>query len=221
MAGTILFTGANSSAGLRAVEQLLEHYSEFTAILMVRDAGVNDVNTQNLRQVIARYPQAKATIHQLDHSNLKSVQDFATTISAAIAAGEYPRVKAIVCNASYWNLVLDSELTADGYDKTIQVNYIAHVALVLRLLDSFDDEGRIVLLSSVGHYRKPNAVTSHIPEIPDDIDQLNRPPPDQDKEGRGFQRYANSKLLLTTWMYPLNRYLQQVIISRLKACSRL
>ncbi|ETS75028.1 hypothetical protein PFICI_13512 [Pestalotiopsis fici W106-1] len=209
MTGTILLTGANGSAGLHAAEQLLKHHSEFTAIFTVRDAGADDINTQNLRQLIARYPEAKATVHQLDHANLASVHEFANKISAAIAAGEYPPLGAIVCNASYWNMVLDSELTADGYDKTIQVNHIAHVALVLRLLGSFADEGRIVLLSSIAHYRQPNAMTSHLPEIPDDIDQLNHPPPDKDRQGRGFQRYANSKLLITTWMYPLNRYLQK------------
>ncbi|XDG05315.1 hypothetical protein ABKA04_004930 [Annulohypoxylon sp. FPYF3050] len=52
-------------------------------------------------------------------------------------------------------------------------------------------------------------MTSYLPEIPDDMDQLNYPPVSDDKKGRGFQRYANSKLVITTWMYPLSRYLNQ------------
>jgi NAD(P)-dependent dehydrogenase (short-subunit alcohol dehydrogenase family) len=210
MAGTIILTGANGSLGIHAAEQLLKVHHEFTFIFTVRNAAENDPNTQNLRKLIAQYPDAKATVHQVDNANLTNVQKFTTQISSDISAGKYPRLVSIICNAAYWNLVLDSELTVDGYDKTIQVNHIAHVALVLHLIGSFADEGRIVILSSIGHYRKPNAMTSHLPEIPEDMNQLHHPPPDKDKQGRGFQRYSNSKLLATIWMYPLNRYLQQV-----------
>lgn len=209
MAGTIILTGANGSVAMHTAEQLLKAHPDFTFIFTVRDAAETDPNTQNLRQVIARYPDSKVSIHQVDQSSLTVVHEFASKISAAIAAGEYPRLQSIICNASYWNLVGDSELTVDGYDKTLQVNHISHVALVLRLIGSFAKDGRIVLLSSIGHYRKPNAMTSHLPEIPDDMERLNHPPSDKDKQGRGFQRYGSSKLVITTWMYPLNRYLQQ------------
>jgi NAD(P)-dependent dehydrogenase (short-subunit alcohol dehydrogenase family) len=107
-------------------------------------------------------------------------------------------------------LVTDSELTVDGYDKTLQVNHIAHVVLVLRLIGSVAPDGRIVLLSSIGHYRKPNVMPSLLPGIPEDMENFNNPPSDDDKKGRGYQRYANSKLVITTWMYPLNWYLKQV-----------
>jgi NAD(P)-dependent dehydrogenase (short-subunit alcohol dehydrogenase family) len=209
MSGTVILTGANGSLALSTTEQLLDKHGDFTLILAVRDAAQTDPNTQKLRTIIARYPKAKATIHQVDHASLTSVHDFATKISTAISAGEMPPIASIICNASYWNLVADSKLTVDGHDKTIQVNHIAHAALVLRLIGSFADQGRIVLLSSVGHYRKPNTMTSIIPDIPEDMDRLNHLPPDNDKQGRGFNRYAISKLLITTWMYPLNDYLQK------------
>jgi len=209
MAGTIILTGANGSLGLHATEQLLKAYPEFTTIFTVRNATESDANTQSLRQLIARYPDAKASIHQVDFTNLSAVHEFATRISSAITAGEYPPLKSIICNAAYWNLVQGPELTVDGYDKTMQVGHISHVALVLRLIGSFADDGRIVLLSSVVHYRKPNPMASYLPEIPNDMDQLNQECSEKDKQGRGFQRYANSKLVITTWMYALDRYLQQ------------
>ncbi|TVY85677.1 WW domain-containing oxidoreductase [Lachnellula willkommii] len=210
MAGTIILTGANGSLGIHAAEQLLKAHPEFVTIFTVRNAAESDANTESLRKVIARYPGSRASIHQVDHANLSAIHEFASKISSAITAGEYPPIKSIICNAAYWNLVADSELTEDGYDKTLQVSHIAHVALLLRLIGNFADSGRIVLLSSIGHYRRPNAMTSHLPEIPDNIDQLNHPLPDKDKQGRGFQRYANSKLVATTWMYALDHYLQQV-----------
>ncbi|RYP10034.1 hypothetical protein DL765_008233 [Monosporascus sp. GIB2] len=179
--GTIILTGANGSTGIHAAEHLLKDYPQFTAIFTVRSASDADPNTRNLRDIISRYQHAKASIHEVDFANLSAVHEFA-----------------------------NSELTVDGYDKTLQIGHIAHVALVLRLIGSFaSDGGRIVLVSSISHYRVKTPMSPYLPEIPDDLDQLLRPAPDKDKQGRGFQRYANSKLVNTTWMYPLNRYLQQ------------
>ncbi|KAL9062527.1 MAG: hypothetical protein Q9157_008842 [Trypethelium eluteriae] len=47
------------------------------------------------------------------------------------------------------------------------------------------------------------------PPAINDLDQLVNPSTDQDKQGRGYQRYATAKLAIITWMYPLNRYLQR------------
>ncbi|RYP30975.1 hypothetical protein DL767_005982 [Monosporascus sp. MG133] len=194
--GTVTLTGANGSAGLHAAEHLLKSYPQFTAIFTVRNASSADPNTNTLREVISRYPDSRASVQEVDNANLAAVHEFADTISAAIAAGQYPPLKSIICNASYWNLVTDPELTVDGYEKTIQNGHIAHVALVLRLVDSFaPDGGRIVLVSSVGHYRVKTHMSPFLPEIPDDIDQLIRPAPDTDKKGRGFQRYSTTKLI--------------------------
>ncbi|RYP81148.1 hypothetical protein DL770_005973 [Monosporascus sp. CRB-9-2] len=190
--GTVILTGANGSAGLHAAEHLLKNYPQFTAIFTVRDTSSSDPNTNTLLEVISRYPDSRASVQELDNANLAAVHEFADTISAAIAAGQYPPLKSIICNAFYWNLVTDPELTVDGYDKTIQIGHIAHVALVLRLIDRFaTDGGRIVLVSSIGHYRVKTHMSPFLPEIPDDIDQLLHPAPDKDKQGRGFQRFKN------------------------------
>ncbi|KAK8115482.1 NAD(P)-binding protein [Apiospora sp. TS-2023a] len=70
MAGTIVLTGANGSLGLRAAEHLLKTYPEYNTVLTVRDASDNDLNTRNLRSVISQYPQANASVHQVDHADL-------------------------------------------------------------------------------------------------------------------------------------------------------
>ncbi|KAI1413415.1 putative short-chain dehydrogenase [Hypoxylon sp. FL1857] len=210
MAGAVILTGANSSAGLHASEHLLKAYPQYTAIFTVRSSAETDVNTNALRAIISRYPKSKASIHELDLANLTAVHNFATNISDGITSGQYPAIKSIICNAYYWNLVADPELTVDGFDKTLQVGHIAHVALILRLLDRFSpDGGRIELISSVGHYRKKTPMSPYLPEIPDDLDLLIHPRPDSDKLGRGAQRYGTLKLVITTWLYPLNEYLQK------------
>ncbi|RYP51529.1 hypothetical protein DL769_010797 [Monosporascus sp. CRB-8-3] len=185
-------------------------YSMEVTDTLGRSASDTDPNTRNLRDIISRYQASKASIQEVDLANLSAVHEFASKISAGIANGQYPPLKSIICNAFYWNLVSDSELTVDGYDKTLQIGHIAHVALILRLIGRFaSDGGRIVLVSSIAHYRVKTYMSPYLPEIPDNIDQLLRPAPDKDKQGRGFQRYASSKLVHTIWMYPLNRYLQQ------------
>ncbi|KAI0141874.1 putative short-chain dehydrogenase [Xylariaceae sp. FL1272] len=207
----ILLTGANSSAGYHAAEHLLKTYPEFTAIFTVRDAS--DSNTARLRDMVSRYPAAQITIHQLYLADLSSVHAFATSIAAGIQSEEYPPLGSNVCNANHWNLVRGPEQTVDKLDKTIQISHVSHVALVLRLLDSFapNSSGRIVILSSIGYFRKKNIMSSIIPELPADLDELVHPPPVPEKERfeRGYQRMANAKLLATTWMYPWNDYLSK------------
>ncbi|KAF2657850.1 putative short-chain dehydrogenase [Lophiostoma macrostomum CBS 122681] len=208
MAGTILLTGANSSLGIPAVEHLLTTYPDHTALLTVRDDSESDINTQRLRETISRFRNAKVKIKALDLASLTAVHTFADQIRFDISNTEYPPLSAIIANAYYWNLVKGPEITPDGFDKTIQVAHIAHSALILRLLGSFGEKGRIVLLSSEAHWSGKNFMQKYAPIIPEDLDELIRPFCDADKSGRGFQRYSTAKLAVTTWLYPLNRYLQ-------------
>ncbi|KAI1411086.1 putative short-chain dehydrogenase [Hypoxylon sp. FL1857] len=209
MAGSVVLTGANGSLAIRAVKYLLKNYPEYMAILTVRDASDADSNTKRLRNIIKRYPNAKASIHQVDLSNLSQTHKFADTIVLGITNHEFPRISAFIGNAYYWNLIGDPEITADGYDKTFQVNHIAHVALIMRLLHSFRDDGRIVFLSTDAHWPGKNPMEVYPPGIPDDLNLLIRPTVDKDKFGRGYQRYANSKLAMTTWLHVLNRHLRK------------
>lgn len=106
--------------------------------------------------------------------------------------------------------------TRDGYEKTFQVVHIAHAALVLRLLGTFSsDGGRIVLFSSDAHYPGKNSLEKYPPAIPNNLELLAKPAADDppDNLGRGFQRYAESKLAVVMWMYTLNRYLETVCCS--------
>lgn len=211
MAASALLTGANGSAGLHAAEHLLKTYPELTTILTVRSTADDDFNTNNLRRVIAKYPGAKVSLHEVDLANLTVVKKFTATLKADINIDKYPPLKAIICNAFYWNLIASPELTTDGFDKTFQVNVIANVALVLCLLDSFSpDGGRINLISSAAHYRRKNPLSPYMADIPANLDELVHPTEDPNRQRHGILRYGNSKLVLTTWTYALNKYLEQV-----------
>ncbi|KAI9147132.1 NAD(P)-binding protein [Paramyrothecium foliicola] len=193
--GTIILTGANSSLGIHAVEHLFATSPESTAILTVRNE--TDINTQRLRAIIAKYKEAKAQIRILDLANLK-----------------LPPIKAIICNAHHWNLNKPAELTGDGLEKTLVVNFVANVALVLSLLKSIDTgsgTGRVVFLGGACHDPGKNNLEKYPPSIPANLDEFAKlhGKYDADKQGWGFWRYAESKLLITAFMHALNRELEK------------
>ncbi|KAH9992266.1 NAD(P)-binding protein [Xylariaceae sp. FL0662B] len=209
MAGTVLLTGANGSLAIPGVEHLLSKYPDFTAVLTVRNASEADTNTQRLRNTISNYPNAKASIHELDLANLTAVHEFATSLATSIGNRTYPPLAAIICNAYFWDHVGDPILTADGFEKTFQVNHIAYAALALRLLGKFKPTGgRIMFFTSDAHWPGKNMLEKFPPGIPDDLEKLVKPPSYPDETGRGFQRYANSKLAVLMWVYALNRRLE-------------
>ena len=219
MAGTILITGANSSLAIPACQYLLREFPNHAAVLTVRNASRADVNTNQLRETVAQYPEAKVSIYELDLAHLPAVHDFAKLVITEVSKGNLPPISGIICNAYYWNLVGDRESTAQGYDKTFQVNHLAQAALVLRLLGSFGPQGgRVVLFSSDAHWPGKNSLEKYPPAIPEDADLLAKPGADDpvDNFGHGFQRYANSKLAVVMWMYALNRHLEKVELTSLK-----
>lgn len=209
--GLVVFTGANSSLAIPAADHILETYPDYSILFTVRDASDSYMPTKLLRETIANHPAANATVTQLDLSSLDATHEFAEHVGQRIESRELPPLAAIVCNAYYWNLVGDPEPSQDGFDKTFQVTYLSHAALVLRLLGSFsEDGGRVVLLSSDCHWPGKNPMETYPPSIPDDLELLVKPTVDEDKLGRGYQRYAIAKLAVTTWMHTLNRHLEKV-----------
>ncbi|OTB10409.1 hypothetical protein K445DRAFT_309467 [Daldinia sp. EC12] len=210
MAGSILITGANGTLAIPAVEHLLKNYPDYTALLTVRDSSDTDPNTNKLREVISWYSEAKAFIYKLDLTSLSDTHKFASKLSQDIQTKQIPPLKSILCNACYWDLVSNSELTEDGHDKTFQINHISQVALVLRLLGAFaPDGGRIVLFSSEAHSPGRAILEKIPPTIPDDLDLLIKPAVHADKAAGGFHRYGTSKLVITAWTHAFNRYLEK------------
>ncbi|KAF2688560.1 NAD(P)-binding protein [Lentithecium fluviatile CBS 122367] len=212
MTESIILTGANGSAAVHTVRYLLEQQPDKHLVLTVRDTSDSDVNTNLLRKVIAEYPGSKSTIRQLDLSSLAAVNSFAKTLAAEISRTELPPLKSIICNAFYWNLTKEKEKTSDGYEKTFQVNHIAHSALVLQLLSSFSPSGgRVVLFTSDAHWPGKNSLEKIPPAVPSDLDLLVKPPADDPENhmAKGFNRYAVSKLVILMWTYALNRHLEK------------
>ncbi|EED15842.1 short-chain dehydrogenase, putative [Talaromyces stipitatus ATCC 10500] len=216
MASSVLLAGANGSLAMPAIQHLLSTYPTISAILAVRNTSASDPNTRRLLEIIAPFKD-RVSLRSLDLADLSSVHSFANSLAAEIASGAVPALASIICNAFYWNLASLPELTSDGFEKTFQINHLAHAALILRLLGSCTANARILVLASDAHYPGKNSLEKYPPALPEvngqndqgDFDILIYPETKtkNDPMGYGFQRYANSKLAIVAWMYALNRRL--------------
>jgi NAD(P)-dependent dehydrogenase (short-subunit alcohol dehydrogenase family) len=139
------------------------------------------------------------------------VQSLTDGIRSEIAAGKLPPLQAVVWNAMSWSLVGGLKFSSDGYERSMAVNHIAHFAMTLRLLETFEKKkGRIVFLGSDSHEKSD---LQELPTVlPEDTELIVHPPPDKEEEAvaRGFQRYGLSKLVMIITMYELNRRLKEV-----------
>ncbi|CAF3453454.1 unnamed protein product [Fusarium graminearum] len=192
--GTIIITGANGSCALSFVSHLITDYPNLTLLATVRNASPSDPNTARLAEIIST--SSRASIESLDLSSLSKVRTFADKTAQRVEKGEIPPIKAIVCNAFTMSLK-EQVYTEDGFERTFQVNHLSHYLLVLKLVSSMSQDGRIVMLGSNTHYTdRPHPLFSMRVGIPEDIETLVKPK--KDTVGKdydhGFHRYGNPKL---------------------------
>jgi len=113
------------------------------------------------------------------------------------AAGEiaqkYPQIHVLVNNAGF--MVLEKQSSANGFESTFAVNYLAHVLLTELLLDTLKNSvpSRIIHLSSSVHKRAKL-----------DLNDLMF----QKNPYKGFVAYANSKLANILYSHHLAKRLQ-------------
>jgi NAD(P)-dependent dehydrogenase (short-subunit alcohol dehydrogenase family) len=210
---SVLITGANGSLALPAVDYILSQYPSYTLVLTVRNDSDDDKNTAKLKSIVAKFPSVECHIRALDLNKLSDVNTFAESLRADIEEGKIPYLAAIICNAMTWSLLSGQKFSEDGLEQSLQVNHLSQFSLTLRLLDSMDKQnGRIVFLSSDSHRPGRAAFEVYPPIIPDDLEELVKPKPDDkgEKAGRGFYRYGLSKLVIVMTMYELNRRLRAV-----------
>ncbi|KAH9901713.1 hypothetical protein F4778DRAFT_781604 [Xylariomycetidae sp. FL2044] len=106
--------------------------------------------------VTAKYPDAKTSIRKLDLSDVDATHALASAVAADVSAGTLSPLTDLVCTAPS-----PSPVPAGAIERSLLINHVAHAALVLRLLGSFEPaEGgtRILLFTSDGHRDGVNAL---------------------------------------------------------------
>jgi NAD(P)-dependent dehydrogenase (short-subunit alcohol dehydrogenase family) len=141
-----IVTGATGGIGFETALGLARRGA--TTILAGRN---HDKGARALVRIHRDIPTAQVRFEFLDLASLASVACFASTISETQGGV----VDILVNNAAVMGIP-QRQLTEDGFERQIGVNYLAHFALTLRLLDALraaPGGGRVVSVASLAHRR--------------------------------------------------------------------
>jgi NAD(P)-dependent dehydrogenase (short-subunit alcohol dehydrogenase family) len=155
----------------------------------------------------ARAAGANAQSLGCDLSRLADVRAAASNTKELLATGQVRPLGGLIANAGL--MARDTcTASADGYELTFAVNYLAHAQLIDDLLDSFAAPARIVLLgSNTYHANLPRKVLGVQPaDWRDPVDLAQPAPADQrpSMKATGIA-YSNSKLAILYFAHELQR----------------
>ncbi len=202
--GTVLITGPTRNLGRHAALAMARRPREQRPdLLLVGRAG------PDLTAVADEARSAGATVREIggDLSRLADVHAAAATVRDLLAAGDVRPLRALVANAG--TVSSDTRrASADGYELTFAVNYLAHAQLIGDLLGSFTAPARIVLLGSNTYHANLWRKLLHVPEAKwADPVELARPAAGEQAPGMaaGGIAYSNAKLAILYYAHELQR----------------
>lgn len=136
---TAIVTGANSGIGFYAAQELARAGAE--VILAVRNQGRGEEAAAKIRREV---PGAKLSIELAELSSLDSVRAMAAGIAA-----RRPRIDILINNAALM-MMPKREVTQDGFELQMGVNYLSHFALTGLLSPNLlaSPQARVVSLGS-------------------------------------------------------------------------
>jgi len=202
--GTVLITGPTSGLG-RALALELAGRADVGRpdLLLVGRRG------ERLKEVIDLVRGAGATAEGIacDLSRLADVRSAAVMATDLIERGVVRPLHALVANAGV--STADTRVaSADGYEMTFAVNYLAHAQLIGDLLDSFTSPARIVLLGSNVYRGLLRLRMMGIP-APEWRDPVEIAKPASDEKSPGMKAagvaYSTSKLAILYYAHELQR----------------
>jgi len=134
-------TGTSSGLGEESARVLAARGARIA--MLARNA---QANLEAADRICSSVPDADLSTHQLDLSDLASVERF-----AAEAADQFDRIDVLMNNAGVMACPLTR--TADGFEMQFGTNHLGHFALTARLLPLLRqaESPRVVTVSSGGH----------------------------------------------------------------------
>ena len=186
--------------GLETARQLLT-LNASTVILAVRNVTKGEACRKELISdpaVKSHNPQATIKVMKLDMEDYKSVTAFANSVKT-----EVPVVDILILNAGIG--LLKMERSPAGHEKTLQVNYLSNVLLTIELLPHLEASAaktgtasRITWVGSRTHYNTTLQKKAPVKANDGVIEHM-----DDEKYFFPFQKYNDTKLLCTLFMYDL------------------
>jgi NAD(P)-dependent dehydrogenase (short-subunit alcohol dehydrogenase family) len=203
--GTVLITGPTRGLGRATVLALAARPDgERPDLLLVGRPG-------NALDDVAQAARARgATVHTIgcDLSQLTGVRAAAATARELLDAGAVRPLRALIANAGAMSA--DTRLaSADGYELTFAVGYLAHAQLIADLRDVLTPPARIVLLGSNTYHANVYRRLMGVPaaEWRDPL-ELARPATGETKPGfkASGVAYSNTKLAILYYAHELQRH---------------
>lgn len=203
--GTVLITGPTRNLGRHAVLAMADRpHGRRPDLLLVGRAG------RDLTAVADEARGRGARVHEIgaDLSRLADVRAAAATVRDLVAAGTVRPLHALVANAG--TMSADTRrASADGYEMTFAVNYLAHAQLIGDLLGAFTAPARIVLLGSNTYHANIWRRLLGVPEARwADPVELARPATGGQPAGLAAAgvAYSNAKLAILYYAHELQRH---------------
>ncbi len=202
--GTVLITGPTGGLGRAATLAIANRPTgERPDLLLVGRAG------RTLIDVADDARGAGATVQAIgcNLASLAEVRETGRKVTELLDAGAVRPLRGLVANAGISSTDTHTA-SADGYELTFAVNYLAHAQLIGDLLGAFAVPARIVLLGSNTYYQNVFRRTLGVaPADWRDPIELARPTdPDVPATFReSWTAYSNSKLALLYYAHELQR----------------
>jgi NAD(P)-dependent dehydrogenase (short-subunit alcohol dehydrogenase family) len=192
-----LVTGATSGLGLELARLLLADPSARLIVGARRPA-----EAATLRSLA---DEARLEILPLDLASLASTRAFARSVTSHLAGA---RLASFAANAGL-QIVGETRMTADGYEETLQANWLSHAALCEWLRPSLAP-GAPVAITASGTHDPDDAVARRFGfrgGIYPGIERVARGALDEraSPKQQGMDRYATSKLVSILHIYALAR----------------
>jgi len=202
--GTVLITGSTGGLGRSATMAMANRpEGERPGLLLVGRPG------RALHDVGDEARAAGATVHEIgcDLASLADVRAAGATVKDLLRSEAVRPLRGLVASAGL--LAVDTRsASADGYELTFAVNYLAHAQLIDGLLDSFTTPARVVLVGSSTYYANWVRRLMMVPAAQwTDPAEIAKPagsdvPPTQKAAGVA---YSNSKLAILYYAHELQR----------------
>lgn len=202
--GTVLITGPTGGLGRSATMALANRpKAERPDLLLVGRPG------RALHEITAEARAAGATVNEIgcDLASLADTRAAGAAVKEIIASGAVRPLRGLVAGAGLMTADTRSA-SADGYELTFAVNYLAQAQLIGGLLDSFTVPARIVLVGSATYHANWVRRLLQVPAAewtdPLEIAKPAGPGVRPTRKAAGVA-YSNSKLALLYYAHELQR----------------
>jgi len=199
---SVLITGPTRGLGRATVLAMASNPARPDLLLVGRSGAA-------LRSIADEARALGATVHEIDCdlSRLADVRAAAATVRELLKTGTVRPLRALVANAGAMSADT-RRASADGYELTFAVNYLAHAQLIGDLLDELTAPARIVLLGSNTYYANVWRRLLRVPQAQwrDPID-IARPSAGDANPGMTASgvAYSNAKLAILYYAHELQR----------------